>query len=225
MKPIYRCRRCGKYVEEPWHCGVEAELVLDPRRRVMLSKLVSGLLRHFPGEAGLTPDREGWVSIDELVEAIKYRWRNRGLYQWVGREHIIAVAITDPKCRFEVDGNRIRARYGHSIEISIDYPVVEPPPRLYHGTSMDRIPGILRKGILPMKRKYVHLTIDPRIALETGRRHGRPVVIIVNGRCLEEKNITLYKATDKIYLVRHVPVECIEKIMNSREIDSLVRRS
>jgi putative RNA 2'-phosphotransferase len=46
MRNIYRCRVCGKYTESPVHCGVEAELFLDAKRRVMLSKLMSGLLRH-----------------------------------------------------------------------------------------------------------------------------------------------------------------------------------
>lgn len=225
MKPVYRCKRCGRFVEEPVHCGVESELVLDPRQRVMLSKLLSGLLRHFPGEAGLRPDGAGWVSIEELVDAIKYRWRNKELYQWVRLEHIMAIALTDPKKRFEVKGDRIRARYGHSINVNIDYPIVEPPKRLFHGTSRDRVSGILRKGILPMKRRYVHLTTDPGIALETGRRHGSPVVIVVNGDCLKKENITVYRATDMIFLVKHVPVECIEDITDSGSIHRFVRGS
>ncbi len=207
---IYKCRVCGKYVEEEYHCGEKTTPFLDPRRRLMLSKLLSGILRHYPWEIGLKPDEEGWVSLDELVRGIRERWRNRKLYQWVSEEHVRAVAVLDPKGRFELRNGLIRARYGHSIDVKIKYPVVEnPPPLLYHGTSRDSLPGILREGLKPMKRKYVHLTIDPGMALETGRRHGPPVLLVIDTSCIMDKGLRIYGATDKIYLVIRVPPECI----------------
>ncbi len=211
MRNIYRCRVCGRYVEEEYHCGVKTELFLDAKRRVLLSKLMSGLLRHYPWEAGLRISSDGWVSIDELVHGIREKWRNRILYQWVTREHVIAVALLDPKERFEVRNGYIRARYGHSIPVTINYPAVDNPPgKLYHGTSTKSLPGILQEGIKPMKRKYVHLTIDPGDALETGRRHGIPVLLVVDTDCLIGKGYMVYRATSKIYLVEHVPPECIK---------------
>jgi putative RNA 2'-phosphotransferase len=210
LKTIYRCRVCGRYVEEPVHCGVRAEPVLDGRRRVMLSKLMSGLLRHYPWEAGLHMDRGGWVSIDELVEGIRSRWRNKELYQWVTREHVIAVAMLDPKGRFEIRDNMIRARYGHSVNVDIEYPVVEYSRPLYHGTSINSLSKIMIEGIKPMKRRYVHLTTSFEDARETGSRHGRPVVLVVDTSCLKEHELQLYKATDKIYLVKYVPPQCIK---------------
>ncbi len=169
MKSIYRCRVCGKYVEEEVHCGHRTELVLDGRKRVMLSKLMSGLLRHYPWEAGLNVDREGWVRIDDLVRGIREKWRNRELYQWVTHEHVIAVASLDPKNRFELRDDMIRARYGHSIDVGIRYEEASISKTLYHGTSRDRLSRILLEGLKPMKRKYVHLTIDPKDAIETGK--------------------------------------------------------
>lgn len=211
MKDIYRCRVCGRYVEDRVHCGVEAEFILDGRKRVMLSKLMSGLLRHYPWEAGLRISNDGWVYIDDLVEGIKYRWRNRELYQWVTREHVVAVATLDPKNRFEIMGERIRARYGHSIDVMIKYgeTPVDTIDKLYHGTSRDRVARIIIEGLKPMKRKYVHLTIDPSDAIETGRRHGKPVLLLVDPRCIEKHGLRIYRATDKIYLVKYVPPECI----------------
>lgn len=210
VKPIYKCRICRKYVEEPYHCNVECELVLDSRRRVMLSKLISGLLRHYPWEAKLKIRSDGWVSINELVNGIRMYWRNKELYQWVKPEHIIALAMLDPKNRFEIHENMIRARYGHSIDVSIEYPVINYVGNLYHGTSRDRVAKILIEGIKPMKRKYVHLTTSIKDAYETGSRHGVPVVLVINTYCLEKNNILIYKATDKIYLVKYVPPQCIK---------------
>ena len=144
MKPIYRCRVCGAFTEDQYHCGKQAELLLDPGSRVRLSKLMSGLLRYYPWEAGLELDREGWIPIDDLVYGIKYKWRNRELYQWIRREHVVAIALLDPKDMFELRNNRIRARYGHSIKVDIKYRR-EYPQKLYHGTSTNKLNNILRK--------------------------------------------------------------------------------
>ncbi len=213
LKDIYRCRVCGKYVEEEFHCGVRAVPVLDSKRRLLLSKLMSGLLRHYPWEAGLRIDTEGWISIDELVRGIRERWRNKELYQWVTPEHIIAVALLDPKGRFEIKNNKIRARYGHSIDIRINYEVVDSVDVLYHGTSRDRVGRILLEGVKPMKRKYVHLTNCIEDAIETGRRHGHPVVLVINIKCLKTKGMKVYRASNKVYLTEYIPPECIEKVL------------
>ncbi len=215
MKPIYRCKVCGAYTEDPIHCGRPAELILDPRRRTALSKLMSGLLRHFPWEAGLRLDEEGWVSIDELVRGIREKWRNRHLYTWLRREHVEAVAALDPKHRFGGRDGRRRARYGHSVRVKIKYmEETHPPPKLYHGTSRDRLASILAKGILPMKRLYVHLTASPEDARINAMRHGAPVVLVIDTLCLMLRNIRILRATDKIYLVSYVPKECIEKALS-----------
>ncbi|WFO75093.1 RNA 2'-phosphotransferase [Desulfurococcaceae archaeon MEX13E-LK6-19] len=210
-KNIYKCRVCGKYIEEPFHCGKQAILLLDARHRVRLSKLLSGLLRHYPWEARLRIVEEGWVSIDELVEGIRKYWRNKELYQWVTREHIIAVATLDPKGRFEIREDKIRARYGHSIDVSIEYQLEYPSMRLYHGTSVDKLPSILREGLKPMKRKFVHMTTSYEDAFENAKRHGTPVVLVVDVDCLKKHYIPVYRASKTVYLAPHVPPECIRK--------------
>ena len=208
MRPIYRCRICSEFVEDNTHCGVYAELFLDSVRRVRLSKLLSGLLRHYPWEIGIDVDRDGWVDIDDLVYGIKTRWRNKELYQWVTKDHIIAVAKLDPKGRFEIKGNLIRARYGHSIDVRIDYEIYYPDT-LYHGTSIDRLKSILRDGLKPMKRRFVHATTSVENALETGKRHGKPVILRIDVDCLRKHGIPVYRATRDIYLIPYVPRECI----------------
>ena len=218
IKNIYKCRVCGKYTEEPVHCGKPAVLVLDSRRRVMLSKLMSGLLRHFPWEAGLVLDKEGWITIDELVRGIRERWRRRDLYQWVTREHIVAVALLDPKGRFELRDNKIRARYGHSVMVTIEYERDERIARLYHGTRKDTLNKIIVEGIKPMKRQWVHLSLNTIDACETGRRHGGvPIVLVINADCLREKGILVYRASKSVYVVEYVPPECIESIIECRK--------
>ncbi len=200
------------------HCGEPAELLLTGEQRLRLSKLMSALLRHIPGEAGLRLDEEGWVEVRELARAIRERWRNRELYQWVRPEHIVAVAMLDPKGRFQLspDGKRIRAAYGHSVRVRLGYeplPPGEAPPRLYHGTVRRSLEPIMREGLKPMKRMMVHLSPDPETAAEVGRRHGPDVVILeIDTRCLARHGVPLYRASSKVYLAPWVPPACIKPL-------------
>jgi len=221
MKSIYKCRVCNSYVEEQAHCGVPAKLLLPGDKRVALSKLLSYILRHDPHSIGLRVDREGWADLEELVEGIKTKWMNKHLYEWLTAEHVLAVATLDPKGRFEVRDGRIRARYGHSrsLGVAISYSVDEESTTLYHGTSASSLTSILREGLKPMKRVYVHLTLNPREACETGRRHGSsPVLLVVSADCLRRRGIRVYIASKTIRLAEYVPVECIEEVESCSEI-------
>ncbi len=214
MRHIYRCLGEERLVEDPAECRSGARLVLDGARRARLSKLMSGLLRHFPGEAGLVLDEEGWVSIDELARAIKERWRNREAYAWLRPEHVLAVAMLDPKGRFEVRGERIRARYGHSVPVRIGYEEDRDSRTLYHGTTEKSYRSIVREGVKPGKRLWVHLSTDLEDATETGRRHGgKVVVLVIDAECLRKRGFRIYKASNRVRLVKHVPPECIARAL------------
>ncbi len=221
MKPIYKCRVCGAFIEEPFHCGVAAELLLDSMRRVALSKLMSFLLRHDPSAAGLSIDPEGWVSIEDLTEGIKHRWRNAHLYKWVEKEHIIAIAILDPKGRFELKDNMIRARYGHNknLKLCIAYPEDRSTRVLYHGTAREYLSSILREGIKPMKRHFVHLSLSSTEACEVGRRHSQnAVVLLIDADCVRRNGIAILVGSHRIRLARYIPPQCILKILSYNDV-------
>ncbi len=211
IKSIYKCKICGRYVEKPFHCGREAEELLDSKKRLWLSKLLSLLLRHEPWRAGLRIDRSGWVNLDELVSGI--RSLNSSL-SWVTREHIIALATLDPKGRFEVSDNKIRARYGHSIKVIIERDLQEDVESkiLYHGTLAEKVEKIMREGILPMKRRFVHLTTSYREAVETASRRGRKIaIIVVDAECLRARGMKIMVAGRNVRVTRRVPPECIRR--------------
>jgi len=217
MRDIYRCCVCGAFTEEPQHCGKPAELLLDGRRREMLSKLMSFLLRHDPSAAGLRMDQEGWVSVDDLVEGIRKRWRNADLYSWVRREHVIAIAALDPKGRFELRNGMIRARYGHSAKLNLrlSYPRDHSSRTLFHGTAPENLDSIMREGLKPMKRAFVHLSLSPEDACEVGRRHSsKPVVLVIDAECLRKHGIEVLVASRSVRLAKYVPSRCISRILD-----------
>lgn len=174
-----------------------------------MSKLISGALRHFPGALGLRLDEEGFVSIETLAEAIK---RREG-YEWVLKEHIIALAQTDPKGRFEISEGKIRARYGHSIPVKIHYPEAYPDTFLYHGTSFFNLKSIRRLGILPMKRRFVHLTTNFEDAASRARSWRDPVVLVIDPKKLKGK-VNLYKAGRDVYVAPHVPPDSVVSVIS-----------
>jgi len=180
----------------------------------MLSKLLSALLRHIPHEAGISLNRGGWVNIRELVSAIKQRWRNKELYSWLTEEHVIAVASLDPKGRFEIKDDYIRAKYGHSIHVDISLPEDNEVQILYHGTQLRNLKSILSEGIKPMKRVKVHLTKSIEEAMENALRKGRaPVILVIDANELRRHGHKVFKAGKNVYVTDYVPPLCIKRVI------------
>ena len=121
--------------------------------------------------------------------------------------------MLDPKGRFEVRNGRIRARYGHTFPVMIDFEEDKEVRRLYHGTAVENLNSILKEGIKPMRRNYVHLSLTVDDALEVGRRHSSNVVVLeVDTECLRARGLKVYKASSRVYVTPYVPPECIVNI-------------
>lgn len=138
-----------------------------------LSKTLSYWLRHAPEDAGLEMDRGGYVDLVELVRALR-----RASWPGMDRDRLAAL-VDDPDVeRFERRGYRVRAIYGHSVEIQADYPEIDPAFPLYHGTSRSAWSAIRREGLRPMNRRFVHLSRTVPDARRVGRRHDEDPVVL-----------------------------------------------
>ena len=172
--------------------------------RVKVSKLMAYILRHSPEEFDLKPDVEGFVPLNELVKAL------RTVYPDVTEEFVREIVERDAKGRYEIRDGKIRARYGHSFKVKLDHGEDTESRVLYHGTPRRNLDRILREGLKPMRRQFVHLSTRRSEALETGRRHGKDVVLlIVDAECLRKKGLKIYKAGKNVRIVERVPPECI----------------
>lgn len=163
-------------------CGAPAERVLAGERRRRLSKFLSGLLRHFPGDFGLDLDSGGWADLDAVVDAAA------GKYGWADREAVLAVIATDPKGCFERRNSTVRAAYGHSVDVTLGDTEDPVPDTLYHGTAPGNLDAIRAAGLKPMARREVHLSPDREAARAVGRRHvadGEPVVLAVDAAAMK----------------------------------------
>jgi len=176
--------------------------IMDKYRRERLSKLLSYILRHRPDEYGLVLDAEGYVPLKELIQALH---EEEG-WSFVRVDHLQEIALTSDRVRFEMEGGRIRATYGHSLPIKIEYERAEPPNTLFHGTRRRAYPVILEQGLRPMGRQYVHLATTRELALRIGkRRDPEPVLLEVHALRAHEEGIPFYRANELIFLVDSLP--------------------
>ncbi len=171
-----------------------------------LSRFAALILRHKPETVGISLDLSGFVEIDVLARAVAAQTG----WGWVDESKIRALALRDSR-RYELDGNRIRARYGHSIAIEAPGVPVVPPEWLYHGTAPDTLDLIRVQGLKPQQRQFVHLSTSRQDALAVGSRHGGvTVVVTVLARRASEAGLTFYQASPSIYLVRGVQPEFLQ---------------
>lgn len=159
------------------------------------------LLRHAPERAGLMLDPEGFVRIEDLVDALK-----RTVPEVTEDVVRATVALVEPhKQRYSIVDDCVRANYGHSTSERIQHAPATPPDVLFHGTSVEAAPLILENGLRPMGRQYVHLTPEPKLAASVGARHGRPCLVQVDARSAHAGGIVFYKANHTFWLALGVP--------------------
>jgi putative RNA 2'-phosphotransferase len=172
---------------------------MDDRRTVQVSKYLSKHLRHQPDRIGLTLDEAGWVEIDTLIAAAAahgFRFTRQEL------DHVVA---TNDKRRFAVEGSRIRASQGHSIDVELGLPAADPPAYLYHGTVAAALDAIRAEGLRPMNRHDVHLSPDRETATRVGARRGRPVVLSVDAAAMHRDGHVFHVSANGVWLTKAVP--------------------
>jgi putative RNA 2'-phosphotransferase len=163
-------------------------------------------LRHDPWQFGIILDDDGFADLDELTVAFRF---NR--YDWALLERSeleAAVRSTDPD-RFEMRDNKVRARYGHSIRHVLPGEPRTPPEILFHGTPTGVLPIILKHGLSPMNRAFVHLTSNQDYADQVVNAKGGGVVLRVRTKDVSVAGFEFFQANSHVWLVRELPAECI----------------
>lgn len=182
---------------------------MDDRRRVNFSKFMSLVLRHQPEKFGLKPDENGFVSLHRLAQVVVSE-RKSTTYSHALCDIAEAVNKCD-KQRYEIQSDKIRARYGHSIEQKIDYTPVAPPEFLFHGTNSAALDYIKKDGLKPMKRQYVHLSISEEIARSVGERHGGFTIILkINSLQAHSEGIVFFNPEPRLWLANSIPYSFID---------------
>ena len=179
---------------------------MDKKETTQLSKYLSYVLRHRPDEIGIELDDAGWISVDELLEAMRGDGKDVTIAML---QHVVS---TNSKRRFAFneDQSQIRANQGHSIKVELGYEPSEPPELLYHGTVEHFIALIRAEGIKKGKRHDVHLSPSLETAADVGSRRGKPIILVVRARELHNDGHKLYLTPNGVWLTDCVPVKYIE---------------
>ncbi|MET1411819.1 RNA 2'-phosphotransferase [Roseibium sp. HPY-6] len=177
------------------------------RNITKISKQLSYWLRHCPQDAGLVLSETGWANVDAVLKALS----DKGVS--CDAEKLGNVVALNDKQRFEFseDGASIRARQGHSVKIDLELTPVSPPDLLFHGTAERFLSSILREGLKPMKRHHVHLSDTVETALNVGKRHGEPVVLLIDAAKMSVAGHQFYKTENGVWLTSSVPVACLSR--------------
>ena len=138
-------------------CNEEGKFIMSNRESEKLGKILALVLRHAPEKFSVEMDINGWVDISSLCDGIKAQRRD---FHWLKPWHFEAVAITEEKGRYEVQGERIRATYGHSIEIEIDLPTDDIPEVLFYPVAKEDLDEILNTHLQYKTMHYRHQQSD-----------------------------------------------------------------
>ena len=155
------------------------------------SKRLAYLLRH-----SKLPNHKGWIKVDVVQNELG-----------VSLLDIQKIVHEDTKGRFEFseDKSSVRALYGHSIDVNLGLEPTTPPPVLYHGTAEKYIDSIMKEGLRPRKRNFVHLSVTMDMAKQVGTRHGSPVVLSIDIEAMIRVGYKFYKAQNGIWLTGDIP--------------------
>ncbi|RLI74642.1 RNA 2'-phosphotransferase [Archaeoglobales archaeon] len=207
MEDIRICPEHGYYRGEKCGCGYKGELILEKEKVEKLGRFISGLLRHFPQKFNLEMDKDGWVSFNVLSRIVsrKYKWANK----WI----IKALIYSDEKKRYELKSDKIRARYGHSVDVELsDLPESEEKT-LYYGTGEEEAHRMLEIGIKPVNQTFVHLSTTIEKSEEVARfRTDEPIILEIDAEKARNDGIRIVKANDYIALVKEIPPKYIKKV-------------
>ena len=173
---------------------------------IALSREISYALRHAPQKYGLIFDDLGWVAVEELITALNKQEEYRSLTI----QDIADMIQSSEKKRHEINGNRIRALYGHSTKEKISKKPVQPPNVLYHGTTHKFLHKILKQGLISKNRQYVHLSQEQETATTVGRRRDdNPVVLSIDALAAWKDGVKFYHGNEMIWLADSIPANYI----------------
>ncbi len=207
---LKECRSHGYFRDEICPlCGDEGKFLLNDEEVETLGRTMAGVLRHFPERYGLEMDEHGWVDLRDFLTAVQIRNKR---FKFLRPHHVIGLIETDPKGRYQFEDGKIRATYGHSMDIALDLPTEGIPDVLFYPTTEEECHLLLEAGLRPSDRKMVHLSATFEAALEAGRvRIQAPVILEIDAKSARAAGTVIMKAGKTVYTTKEVPGEFLKR--------------
>ena len=212
---IRECTNHGYYADDDLcpACNAEGRFIMRTGERNSLARRLALVLRHAPEKVDLEMDINGWVDVKDIVRQFKKQGGKRN--HWLRPHHLSAVVETDPKGRYDIRGNTIRATYGHTVEIEIDLPTDNIPDALYYPCDPVETENLLEVGISPSGRSHVHLSASIKTAAEAGHVHfALPTILEIDTAQMIAAGETIWHAGITVYLTDNTPAKYLSVIDN-----------
>ncbi len=169
-----------------------------------ITRSLAFMLRHQPERFDLALDPYGWASVEDVLRALIEK-----LGEPISLDDLRAAIESGDRPRYEIQGERVRALYGHSIEVLPGEPA-KPPEFLYVGIGSRDADQARQYGLRGGRRRFLHLTRSAEEAREAGRRTGPDyAVLTVFALDAWEEGINFYDR-QALFLAEEVPTPFIE---------------
>lgn len=170
-------------------------------------RTLTGILRHFPEKFDLEMETNGWVDTNEIIDNVRAK---NPRSRWLKPEHIIGIVKTDDKGRYQVKMGKVRATYGHSIDVTLDLPTDNIPEALFYPSSHEEAEVLLEVGIRHSDRAMVHLSDTKISAREAGSHRVKdPVIISIDTAKAIDDGVVIQKAGNHVYVTDFIPSDYI----------------
>lgn len=178
----------------------------DNNRDIELGRFISLILRHNPSSVNIKLDGNGYAKVSELIAGINKSGKH------IDVETLNRIVKENNKQRFSFneDKTKIRANQGHSIKIDLNLKKEIPPKILYHGTATRFLESIKKEGLVKKSRQYVHLSKDRETAISVGRRHGKPIVLLIDTEKMVKDGYSFYISENGVWLSENISYKYIK---------------
>ncbi len=176
-----------------------------------ITRSLAYMLRHQPEKFGLSLDPQGFGELTDVVRALSDR---------VGEPVEIAdvenAVVAGDRPRYEIRATKIRALYGHSIEVEPGEPA-QPPEFLFVGVDSRAGQLALQSGMRGGRLRFLHLALSQDDAREAGRRAAQEYSILrVYALDAWEEGVNFFDRKT-LYLTEEVPRQYIELVEQGRD--------
>ena len=222
---IRECTNHGYYADDDLcpACNAEGRFIMRTGERNSIARRLALVLRHAPEKFDLEMDINGWVDVKDIVRQFKKQGGKRN--HWLRPHHLSAIVETDPKGRYDIRGNTIRATYGHTVEIEIDLPTDNIPDALYYPCDPVETENLLEVGISPSGRSHVHLSASIKTAAEAGHVHfALPTILEVDTAQMIAAGETIWHAGITVYLTDNTPAKYLS-VIDTDDADYVLARA
>lgn len=190
-----------------------------------LARFLVYIMGHSPYEFGLVPDKEGFFTYKELLQAI----HEESGWGYVRQASINEVLLVKDRSLFHSEDKRIKA-IEPQWHLDLETPAVSLPKILFTGIRTKAHPVVMDNGLNSVEGSYYPLSPDRSMAERIGRRRDHnPVILEIRTETALAERVLFYPFGD-LFLVkeissRHIAGPPVSKdVLKAKEVQPIKKK-